>query len=67
MPNAVFASAGKVMVLAPLVTLNARTTGAAAATVALPACDAVIEQVPTETSVMTPAPVAVQTAVVVEA
>jgi len=40
--------------VAALVTLNGRTTGVAVTKFALPACEAVIEQVPTETSVMTP-------------
>ena len=65
--KAVFARAGKVIVLTPAVTKNDFDTGVAAAKFALPAWDAVIVQVPAETKVMTPALVAVHTGAVVEA
>ena len=49
--NAVFAGCGNVMTLVFAVTLNVLVTGVAAAKFAFPACEAVMEQTPTETSV----------------
>ena len=48
----VLGNAGKVIVLTPAVTLKVRVTGVAAAKVALPACEAVIEQVPAATKLI---------------
>ena len=49
----VLGSVGNVIVLTPFVTLKVRVTGVAGAKVALPACEAVIEQeVPAETKVI---------------
>ena len=49
--SAVSAGCVKVIVCAPLSTLNVLVTGVAAKKLALPACDAVIEQMPAVTSV----------------
>jgi hypothetical protein len=64
--NAVLAGWLKLIVLTPDVTLNVCVTGVAAVKLALPACEAVIEQVPTDTNEIA-LPETVQTPVELEA
>lgn len=63
--KAVFARAGKAIVLTPGVTVNYCETSVAATKFVLPACEALMVQVPTDPKLIVPPLVTVQTVPVV--